>query len=134
MYSLEPLYEGPKAYSAGREGSGSECHMFLIEIAASLHLRLILLGPIVFNATVNISGTDIEVVTQVVRRLVHFLLIITVTTLASLRAWRASIIAGVSFIVALGTFVEIGSTTLMLRAFVVLMLASAIVARAMAVR
>jgi uncharacterized membrane protein YccC len=34
-------------------------------------------------------------------------------------AWRASIIVGVSFIVALGTSVELGSTTRMLRAFVV---------------
>jgi hypothetical protein len=89
--------------------------MFLIKTAASPHLRPILLRPVVFNATTNVSTTGIEVLTQVVWRLVHFLLIIMVVASASLRAWRESIIAGVSFIVAPRTSVEIGSTTLMLR-------------------
>jgi hypothetical protein len=134
MYSSEPLYEGPKACSAGREGSDNEFHMFLIKTATSIHLRPISLGPVVFHATTNVSASSVEVVTQVAWRLVHFLLIITVTALASLRAWRASIIVGVSFIVAPRTSIEIGTTTLMLRAFVVLMLASTIAMRAMAAR
>jgi hypothetical protein len=106
--------------------------MFLVKMAASLHLRSILLGPVVFNATTNVNATGIEMLTQVVWWLVHFLLIITVVAPASLRAWRESIIVGVSFIVAPRTSVEIGSTTLMSRAFVVLMLASTIATRAMA--
>jgi hypothetical protein len=60
---LEPLYEGPKAGSAGRKGSGSKCHMFLIEMAVSLYLHPILLRPVVFNATTNVSATDVKVVT-----------------------------------------------------------------------
>jgi hypothetical protein len=99
MYSSEPLYEGLKACSAGLEGSGSESHMFLVEMVASLHLCLIPLGPVVFYATMNVSAAGVEVITQVVWQLVHFLLIITVTAPASLRAWRASIVAGVSFMV-----------------------------------
>jgi hypothetical protein len=99
MYSSEPLYEGLKAYSAGREGSGSESHMFIIETVASLHLCLILLKPVVFYATMNVSAVGVEVITQVTWLLVHFLLIITVAASASLRAWRASIVARVSFIV-----------------------------------
>jgi hypothetical protein len=108
--------------------------MFLIKMVAYLHPCLILLKPIVFNATTNVSATGIEVLTQVMWWLVHFLLIITVVAPASLRAWRESIIAGVSFIVSPRTFVEIGSTTLMLRAFVVLMLASTIATRVMVAR
>jgi hypothetical protein len=86
MYSSEPLYEGQKACSGGRMGSGNECHMLLVETAASIHLRPIPLGLIVFNVATNVSVPSIEVVTQVAWWLVHFLLIITVTAPASLRA------------------------------------------------
>jgi hypothetical protein len=99
--------------------------VFLVETAASLHLHLIPLRPAIFYAA-NISATGAEVVTQVMWRLVHLLLIIVVTALASLRAWRASVIVGVSFIVDPGSSIEMGAATLVLRAFVVLMLASTI--------
>jgi hypothetical protein len=108
--------------------------VLLVETTASLHLRLIPLGPVVFYAAVNIDAVGDEVVMQVAWQLVHFLSIIAVTMPASLRAWRVSIITGVRFIVASGSSLEIGATTLVLRAFVVPMLASTITMRATATR
>jgi hypothetical protein len=131
MYNSEPLYEGLKACSAGQEGSGNKSHVFLVETAASLHLRPISLRPVVFYTTMNVSTVGIEVVMKAMWQLVHFLLIIMIIAPASMRAWRASIVVGVSFIVATGTSVEIWFATLMLRAFVVLMLASTITMRVM---
>jgi cell division protein FtsW (lipid II flippase) len=74
--------------------------MFLVETVVPLHLCPIPLGHVVFYVATNVSAAGVEVVTQVVWWLIHFLLVITVVALASLRAWRASIITGVSFIIA----------------------------------
>jgi hypothetical protein len=74
--------------------------MFLVETAVPLHLCAIPLGHVIFYVAMNISAAGVEVVTQVMWRMIHFLLVITVVALASLRAWRASIVVGVRFIIA----------------------------------